>query len=46
VPQAIIYRNVFSSMDNKMVKHLLIMLVMPSNEHVKVKLNDAPNIMG
>jgi hypothetical protein len=33
-------------MDNKMVKHLLIMLVMPSNEHVKVKLNDAPNIMG
>jgi hypothetical protein len=32
-------------MRNKMVKHLLIMLGMPSNEHVKVMLNDAPNII-
>jgi hypothetical protein len=32
-------------MHNKMIKHLLILLGMPSDEPVKVKLNDAPNIM-
>jgi hypothetical protein len=32
-------------MHNKMVKHLLIMLGMPSDELVEVKLNDTPNIM-